>query len=148
MRIVWFGILLLIFSSASWYIFKAGKSIYHYKQLSEEVPVLMEKVEVEKLRENSYAILARFSYSFNQKDFQAEARLSERYPNPWAAESALRRIEGKSGVAWLNPNRPQQVTLERSFPYKTTISGVVLIGLMIYFMILGYFIVAKWQKQN
>lgn len=66
--------------------------------------------------------------------------MGDPFKNPWSAEQGLERFEKSSWMAWYDQREPMRSTLSKKFPYKSTLSGIVLVGLSLYFIGLGLFV--------
>jgi len=145
---IWIAFLILVFGFSIWFVVKAGYDLIHYYQLSQQAPVKIEKWEVQEQDANKYAIQVSYSYEYDGKNYQGSGLFGERYPNPWAANRALEKFETQTWNVWLNPKTPEKATFDRKFPYRATISAVVLIGLAIYFICLGLYVGVKNEQRR
>ena len=77
------------------------------------------------------------------KSFEGEGGVGKIYPNIWAAESGLDQLKTQSYTAWFSPKNPQKATLQRKFPLKPLISAAIILFLILYFLILGFYVQRK-----
>lgn len=145
---IWVFFLLLVFAFAIWFVVNAGFSLINYYKLSVQVPIEIEEWEVKEFKGSDYAIVAHFSYAYDEKEYKGQERLKRLYPNPWAAKRALGLMEKEVWHGWINPRAPETIVLEKSFPYKGSISAAVLIGLCAYFIGLGLYVGLKDEKKR
>jgi Protein of unknown function (DUF3592) len=142
-NVIWVGCVLLVACLALWFIVKGGYALFSYYQLSTQIPTAIEKWSVEEIKSNQFAVIAHYTFEYKGKNYQEMGRVGDLYPNPWAAHRAQKQLATQQWPAWLNPRHPEKAVLEKKFPYKQAISGGVLIGLLIYFLILGTYVSVK-----
>jgi hypothetical protein len=140
---VWLTLLLIVALFGLWFIIGAGYSLYSYYQFSLRVPTTLEKWSVKEVKSDKFAVIAHYSFEYENKNYHATGQVGDFYPNPWAAKRAEEQLTHEKWPAWINPNNPNQSVLEKKFPYKKVISAAVLIGLFIYFFILSSYIKVK-----
>jgi hypothetical protein len=145
---IWVAFLLIVMGFGVWFVVKAGYELIHYYQLSLQIPVAVQKWEVEELDANKYAISLSYSYEYDGKNYRNRGKIGSAYPNPWAANRALEKFEQEKWYAWVNPQAPQKAVLEKRFPYKAAVSAVVLLGLVIYFICLGLYVGVKNEQRR
>jgi hypothetical protein len=143
---IWIALLLIVAFFALWFIFKAGYTLFSYYRLSVQVPVRIENWEVKEKQSDQFAVIAHFYFEYLGKTFQGESEVGGLYPNPWAANRAQKQFSDQHFSAWINPKNPQQALLEKKFPYKKVISAALLIGLLLYFFILGSYVRMRYGK--
>ena len=145
---LWVAFLLIVMGFGMWFVVKAGYELIHYYQLNSQIPITIVKWEVEELNANKYAIAASYAYEFEGKNYRNRGRIGSYYPNPWAANRSLEKLEKQTWHAWINPQAPQKAALEKKFPYKAAVSAVVLLGLVIYFICLGLYVGVKNEQHR
>jgi hypothetical protein len=136
---VWGILLLIIVLCALWFIVKAGMGIYRYTQLTMQVPVVIERWEIKEIKSDQFEVRAYYSFKYQGREYQGSGRIGDLYPNPWAASHAKEQFYRGSWRAWFNPKHPDHSLLEKKFPLKRMLSAVILVGLFIYFFILGLY---------
>lgn len=147
-NIIWVTFLLIVTGFSVWFVIKGGYDLIRYYQFNLEIPVSVGRWEIVELEANKYALSASYSYEFEGKDYMGKAQLSKDYPNPWSAERALVKFKESEQTIWISPRAPQEGVLERSFPYKATLSAVLLLGLVIYFICLGLYVSVKNEQRR
>lgn len=128
-----FGILVICLSS--WFIFKAGNPIFSYFKLQQQTTATIESLNIERKKDN-FLLTANFLFEHAGNSYQGKGVL-RKYPNIWAAENGLKRCQTKSCQIWFNPKQPETAVLEKKFPYKPTISALLLLSIGIYFIALS-----------
>ncbi len=145
---IWIAFLLIVMGFGTWFVVRGGYALIHYYQFSLQVPATIEKWEVDQRDANKYALTAFYSYEFDGKNYRAKGQVDDLYPNPWAANRVLEKYKEQKWNVWINPKKPQKAVLEKKFPYKGTISAVVILGLVIYFICLGLYVGVKNEQRR
>ncbi len=145
---IWLAFVIIVLGFSVWFIVKAGYDLARYYQFNTEVPIAIEKWEVIEKQANKYAVEVAYTYEYEGKDYQGEGQLGDDYPNPWAASRAVERMKQEKWGVWIRSSIPDKGLLRRKFPYKAALSAVVLIGLVIYFIILGLYAGVKNEKRR
>jgi hypothetical protein len=114
--------------------------IYGYFSLRESAPATITDWSVAPKKENRYSVRAKFIFDYEGKPCDGNSEVGQIFPNPWAAENGIATFSQKAWQVWFDPNHPEKATLEKHFPFKVTISFLVILGLVIYFCYLGRFI--------
>lgn len=119
-------------------------AIYRYSRLSEQIPAQVEEWSVQEVKADQFEVRAHLSYTFQGETYHHTLPVGRRYPNPWAAEKAMQQLKGKSEwKIWIDPKRPEEGVIDKYFPYRATISALILVGIMIYFLFLGLYARSK-----
>ncbi len=147
-NVIWIAFLLIITGFATWFVVSAGRDLMRYYQISSQVPATVEKWEVREQGPNQYEIQALYSYDFDGKSYRGSSQAGETYPNPWAANQALEKLKSRKWSVWINPKVPNHSIMERKFPYKATVSAVILIALAAYFICLGVYAGIKNEQRR
>jgi len=133
---LWIGFLALIALVSVWFIGRGGLELLRYYRLSASAPAIIESWEVEQEGSSRYAVVARFTF----KEHAGQAQVGGSFPNAWAAEKAREKYAQQSWTAWYNPANLASVTLEKYFPWKSLLSTIILIVLLLYFFCLGLYV--------
>jgi hypothetical protein len=140
---IWVGVIGLVAVLALWFVVRAGCEVYRYLQLDKVVEVSVESWSVEERGSNQYAVMATYTYDLGGKNYSGKEQVGGKYPNPWAAGEAKNRFATQKWSAWVNPHHPEKSVLEKHFPVKKTVSALVLLGLALYFLLLGLYMRVK-----
>lgn len=135
--------LIIVGALATWFIIKAGYDLYTYSRLSERVPVTVEKWSIEELKSDQFVVLAHYSFEYQGKNHVGKGGVGT-YPNPWAAQEAQKQFSQKKWSVWLDPKHPELAVMQKYFPFKRTLSALILAGLLIYFLTLNKYIQSKY----
>ena len=100
---------------------------------------------------NSDEFLPSASYTFKMDDGQEvnskSDLLATPYRNPWSAEEGIKELSKLSWKAWYNPSNPQQSALQKIFPLKDSIYALMMLGILGYFLGLGYYVFRQKKVQ-
>ncbi len=140
---IWIGFLLIVVGVALWFVVKTGYDVYSYFQLNTQVPIKIEKWSVQEVKADQFLVNVHYSYDYQGKSYTGVGSIGSKYPNPWAANRAQQQFVKQEWSIWIHPKHPEKGMLEKKFPYKTAISALVLLGLTIYFFVLGTYVRAK-----
>lgn len=148
---IWVAFLLIVVGLSIWFVVKAGCDLIAYYQYNTMVSANIETWETRAVDADQYGIYADFSYEYEGKNYRSEGFIKKSYPNLWAAKAAqqdLEKIQKSEWNVWINPNAPENAVFGRQFPYKATLSAVVLIGLVIYFICLGLYAGVRSEQRR
>lgn len=121
----------------------AGGQIYHYFRLTKTAQATMTCLEILPRNENKYYLNGEFFFEHEGKIIHSKSCAGGPFPNPWAAELGVKSISQKMWKVWFDPQAPNNATLEKNFPYKLALSAFSLLGIMIYFIFLSYYVYRK-----
>lgn len=138
-----FIFLIIIGALATWFIITAGYELYTFSRLSEKVPITVEKWSIEELKSDRFAVRGHYSFGYQGKNYQGKGDVGT-YPNPWAAQEAQKLFSQKKWSVWIDPKHPESAVVKKHFPFKRTLSALILAGILIYFLTLNKYIQSKY----
>jgi len=130
---------------ALWFSGSFCFKIYDYFSLSVSQPLEQIDWEIQEIKKDHYVIHSNYLFIVDGKESKGKGYLSQSFPNYWAAQNVLKSVLKKQWTVWYNPLNLKQTALEKIFPTNALISALVLIGIFIYFISLGYY-VGRWEK--
>ncbi|NGX60706.1 MAG: hypothetical protein K940chlam9_00173 [Chlamydiae bacterium] len=137
---VWVSFVLLVSVTALWFVVKGGHAFYNYVQLDVTTIAKVESFEVVELGTEQFALQVGYTYEYKGREYTGQNPLGSSFPNPWAAQKALeKRGELEEIPIWISSKHPTRSVLEKHFPAKRVLSALVLLGLVIYFVVLGLY---------
>jgi hypothetical protein len=140
-NISWLSLLCVVGLVAFWFSAKAGYQIYHYCALNNKVKVQVTDFSVEQIKDH-YAV--RVGYKFvveNRKYRRKEVLRRHIYKSSWMAQSVIKDLKRqKAWLVWYNKSDIKHATFNKIFPMKVFLYGVVILGLFLYFLILGRYV--------
>jgi len=137
----WLGFLALITLTMGWFTWQTLSKTKDYFALSDLTTPSSITWSAIKMGEDHYLLSANYSFLLAKKEItKTEILTTPIYPNPWAAELAASKQEGKKWHIWYAPNDPKHASLYKHFPTKELISTIILWGVWIYFLWLGFYV--------
>jgi len=136
---IWLTFLAAITLAVMWFSWDALTQMRRYYSLQQKTTLLNAEWGLVKMNEESYRIGVEFSFAFEAKTYRGTEHFQKPlYPNPWAAEYGIKEREGQTNEVWFCPSHPKICSLEKKFPLKELLSALVLLGLWLYFVQLGF----------
>jgi hypothetical protein len=115
--------------------------LYRYLVLSERTQVHPFEWSVKKRKSDDYRIHGHYTFSLQGQLYSGESAVEEeKFLNPWAAKQAIPRYQKRDWEVWYNPQSAHDSALQKYFPTKECISSVILWGILLYFIWLGYYV--------
>ena len=136
---------LLFFIAATTCLFagRAFVKLHHYYSLTNRVELEVKNWSIEGNGSDQYRLYAHYVSPFGE----GTSVVGPVYRNPWAAERAKERFEKQPLEAWFNPKK-RELFLSKKFPTKPLLSGLVLLAITIYFIILGVYVTAQDRQRR
>ena len=89
-----------------------------YTSLSGSVKAIQMDWEIEELSENAFILKTAYQYEVNNEKYSGKHVWEDiKYLNRYASEEAVEDAKKEMVNVWYNPQKPQNSTLERSFPF-------------------------------
>lgn len=123
-----------------WFGVRASLSLLAYTRLNTHGEATVEALELKQGRGDNYQIIATYMFESKYGIEHGKGAIGPVYKNPWSAQKALERMDGKALNVWFNEKTPKHCALFKKFPTKITLSTIVLIGLVLYFIGLGIYV--------
>lgn len=130
-------LLLILFVGLGTLFFGVQASYKLYRYYTETTYTVAQSTEwsLQEYSRTRFIPKARYQYVIRDTSYTGETELTGQvYRNRWAAEEDLATYPQKVWKVWYDPSHPERSTLQKSFPFKATLSTALLI------CILGYLI--------
>lgn len=88
----------------------------------------------------NYQVKGDYSFESGNKTYEGSTIFNENYRNTWAAEQEIKKYEQQKWDVWYQLGNERHSTLQKYYPLKECVSAVVLWGLLLYFMWLGFYV--------
>ncbi|MCB1180957.1 MAG: hypothetical protein KDK55_02910 [Chlamydiia bacterium] len=137
---IWIAFILILCSLSTWFGINAYFALHQYFQLKESAPATIIAWKTKNVKNNRTLLLATFNFVYREHIITGESPVAPSFPNPWAAEKAQSYLAKKKWTAFFHPHHLDQATLQKKFPTKLSVSALVMIGLLIYFISLGRYL--------
>lgn len=133
-----FALFALGYSSVALY------KIYRYSRLTSQAPAKEVQWQIKKNWLGKYYIEATYNYEIQNKDYAGTTEfLDAYYVNTWAADQKISLFKDKTWQIAYQPTDPNHSTLQKRFPTQECYSAAVVLGLLLYFVILGIYVGIK-----
>ena len=124
-------------SVSCWFGGQFFHRLYHYLQLSVEVPARLEQWTIREQPDETFAVELTYAFEWRGEPFQKMSLLSNaRYPNVYRAQEALKAWQKTPFNVWLNPKNIQNPSLTKTFPVLEGVKTLLCLGILIYFVYL------------
>ncbi len=144
---IWLGLVTLILLVTLFFSVKALSKIRDYSALDSSVQAEILKWSVEEKSSERYLLNVDYSFPFAGKvihDSETWRDLSFR--NPWAAQQHIEQMQKSKILVHFDASNPSHSSLQRPFPLRESIYALVMIGLLAYFIALGYYVGQMGRK--
>ena len=142
----WLLFVCLLLLTTLWFTGKAVYRAIDYSRFSEKSKLSELSWKYEALSGESFIPIGKYAFTFKGKSYTGETALTSlTYRNAWAVQQDHQQLSKIYPQVWLDPKNPSHSTLQKMFPLKESISALIMCGLCIYFIGLGYY-VAKREK--
>lgn len=138
---IWRAFLTLAFLVAVWFTIVAIYRYHNYSSL--QAQTLASEIQGQIIEESSesYTLTATYRYEVGHQIFTGTSLWNDtNYRNQWAAEQDLKEFSARKWKVWYDPHHPEYSSLQKKFPLKECISSIVLWGLLLYFLGLGFYV--------
>lgn len=133
---------------ALYFSLSAGISLYEWKRLASRAWVSSSTWEIIELSESAFAIEAKFSFDHKNAVYTGFTRFAKPYCfNKPAAVKEMKTLQDSYNIVHFDPASPSHATLQRLFPLKKCLHGLLTIGVAVYFLFLDrIFLEKRMQK--
>jgi len=144
-NLIWRAFLCVLFMITLWYSGVAVYRYYSYIRLDEQTFASSVEWRVKELAGDEYILAAAYSYQVDHEPYSGHYDwVDDIYRNEYAAEQQLQEFSSQKWRVWVDSNSPSYSSLQKNIPFKECISAMVLWGILLYFLWLGYYI-AKFK---
>ncbi len=123
-----------------WFTGVAGYRYYQYITLSEKTPATTISWSIKEYARDAFGVHADYSFVVANQPVQGEYTFKETYLNAWAAEQQMQKYSARKWNIWYQPGHVHHSALQKKFPTKECASAMVLGGLLLYFLWLGFYV--------
>ena len=135
----WLGFLIFVILVTLGNVSLATYRYLSYRQLQAQAPLLNFSTEINEISDTYYFVEVNYTFLVNGKTHSGNSFSTERhFLNHWAAEEEEKAFNARPPKVWYDPNNPEHSTLVKKFPLRDIGSSLALIGLLVYFLWLGY----------
>lgn len=141
---IWLAFLALLILITLWFCGIAIYRTYHYLNLTAKAEVETIQWSVHEQGSDNYYPYAHYTFRVRGKEVKGESGLpSYEFMNPYAVHEFLPQLSSKKWQVWYNPSHVQNSALQKQFPVKACIIAGVMVGLLLYFIGLGFYVAKR-----
>ena len=118
------------------------KDLYQYQRLDTSIIPSIFKAELKELSEDEAGVLIVYQFSVGAAHYEGSEVVAI-LPNTPAAEQELTKFEKQDWRVWYDSAAPSYSALKKKFPLKESISSLILWGIFLYFVCLGYYVTKR-----
>ncbi|GEM_PF-2709058 len=135
---IWTVLLSLVFLGALLFSSRAFVELYQFLSLNESTQVHSMEPNIKKLNNGRYSLKIRYNYLVKQQSYTREQTVTKYpYKNRLVAQETFAELQAAPHKAWYSEKHPEKGKFDKSFPIKGLFSAGLLIGISIYFYLLG-----------
>ncbi|MBI3211130.1 MAG: hypothetical protein HYZ47_00360 [Simkania negevensis] len=129
-------------------IWKSGKfflELYHYFSLSHQLPIEIEKWEIQEEKGGKFYLSASYQFLVGDHRFKKTYCFPKPvYLNEYLAKDHLEKWKKEKWELWYQPKNPINSSLQKLFPFKEGIHFLLTLGLFLYFLWLRWY-TRRWH---
>lgn len=149
-NLLWKAFLFVVLVYTLGYSAVAAYRYYEYARLTEKKTLTYPIVwDVFEKSDENYILISKYTYEVNGHLFHGEMPWSdEPYRNAWAAKKAIEAYKKQTFTVWYDPSHPDYSSLQKHPPLKECVYALILWGLLLYFVWLGYYVAGRNDNNN
>jgi len=132
----WFALTVVSLGVAGWFIGKFSVEWYRYHQLASESCAQVHAWGINEVKKGNYAIYAKYSFENLGQILVGKTVFKLKFNNEIAAHATLEDWKKQQWTVYFNPNNPRISTLQRPFPLKELVHGLIGLAALFYFLFL------------
>ncbi len=135
---IWTVLLSLVCLGAFLFSSRAFVELYQFLSLNKSTQVHSMEPHIKKLSSGRYSLKVRYHYLVKEQSYSREQTVT-RYPyrNRLVAMDTFEKLQKAPHKAWYSEKHPEKGKFDKSFPVRGLFSAGLLIGISIYFYLLG-----------
>lgn len=138
---LWLFLLAVVGVSALWYSFIAGYRYYNFSRLDTQIAPTNITWNVIEHSSSSYTLIAKYQFIVGNKTFYGSTDLTnDTFLNLPTAESSINKTALLPWKVWYDKDDPHHSSLQKDFPFKEYVYAMILWGIFLYFIWLGFYI--------
>ncbi len=136
---VWLSFLILVILITLGNIGLATYRYLNYSHLQSQAPLLNYTTEIEEVAETYFYVIVDYAFQVNGKIYPGRSYSNERhFLNRWAADEEVKEITAHPPKVWFDRQNPAHSSLIKKFPTRDVGSSLALLGLLVYFLWIGF----------
>ena len=140
----WLAFLTVLTLIVLWYCGVAIYRTYEYIRLTAQTNAEVYEWAPKEISGDVFAAHAYYTFDVKGTQYKGEDVLpSPLYRNTWAIEQEIPKLSKEKRIVWFDPTNPLHSSLQKRFPLKECVSAIVLLGLLLYFVGLGFYVARR-----
>jgi len=141
---MWRWFLLMIAAATIGYTAMTGYKYYQFSRLDAQAPAQNMKWHVAEHASDDYTLVADYTFNVNGVAYSGSTDFrNDVFLNEMAADGSIAEKGKRPWRVYYDKNHPEYSALEKDFPFKSYIYTIVLWGILLYFILLGFYISKK-----
>jgi hypothetical protein len=137
----WLAFLAVIALIVVWFSAATTYDLYSYYIVNTQTFPTKVEWSIKGKSSDRYILSAKYQYRIKNTLFEGETAFhAMTYKSPRAAEIKLAEHKKQEWAVWYSARNPENSTLLKLFPYKSCAYAVILWGLLLYFVWLGFYV--------
>ncbi|MBT3394084.1 MAG: DUF3592 domain-containing protein [Waddliaceae bacterium] len=138
---LWFCFLAAVFVAAMAFAGYSGYNVYRYNKTNRSCEAQSIVWGVEQRSSDSFVVVATYEYTIDDEEYSGKTTFKRKtYLNPWKAEEEYEAMAIQPWKVWYEAKKPENSTINKVFPLKVCIYSGILIALLVYFVLLGWYV--------
>ncbi len=138
----WVGLTVLSLGIACWFLGKFSLEWYRYHQFSSETTATIQAWGINEVKKGHYSIYAKYWFENDGETVLGRTNFKLKFTNEAAAKTTLNDWKRQSWTVYYRPKNPQASTLQRPFPMKEMVHGLIALGVLLYFLYLRKYVIS------
>ena len=140
--VCWLILLMTSLGIACWFLGQFAHGWWGYHQLQSEKPAQVNAWGIEEVKKGKFAVFAKYQFELSDHVMHGRTQFKMLFDSQAAAKSYLNDWKNQSWTVFYDANQPAMSTLQRPFPLKVLVSGLLALGISFYFLYLRRFILS------
>ncbi len=136
----WLVFVALVGLIAMGYSLMTSYRLYQYSRLTQQAEITSIEWTIKKTWRGKFYLQAQYLFLVKGIAYKGQTEFTDEfYINPWAAEQKINHFKKAKGKVWHSLHPASYSTLQKKFPTKECYSAAILMGLLVYFIFLGWY---------
>lgn len=129
---------MLVGAVGLWFSAKALYQVYEYASYNGQAMAKVDAWQVEQVGSDRFVLRAAYGFQVGEKLYYGESGVPKlMFLNEMAAERRAAELDPEGWTVWYAAKNPNRSQLGKVFPYKQCAYAAILLGVLVYFVVLG-----------
>lgn len=138
--VYWLVLTVVSLGITGWFLGKFSVEWHRYHQLSGETSAQVHAWGIDEVKKGHYAIYAKYSFENQGQILVGKTVFKLKFNNEVAARTTLNDWKGQNWTVYFNPQKTAVSTLQRPFPMKELVHGLIGLAALFYFLFLKRYV--------